>query len=341
MRCCPNCFGDRGLRRSIFPLLTSDVGTCDYCQSTNSPLVNPPLLAEYFAPLINIYEPNPTGKPLIAWLKNDWFMLDHERMDDARSAELLTEVLENSELVTQNFIPSPRFEINRLDQWNELRDELMYKNRYFPDAHIDVARLEQLLEHLPADDVPTEWFRARIRDGDAAYPVAEMGAPPKRIASHGRANPPGIPYLYLASTPATAVSEIRPHTGEVACVADFSLPADIDIVDLRNPRKLVSPFLLGDETEIGLMRNDITFLERLGDELTIPILPQAAAIDYVPSQYLCEFIKKQEYDGVLYRSAVGDGVNLALFDPTRATVRGVQQWRVRRVSVDIAAVTQD
>lgn len=166
-----------------------------------------------------------------------------------------------------------------------------------------------------------------------------MGAPPKRLASHGRANPPGIPYLYLGSTAATAVSEIRPHAGEVACVATFDVPAEFTAVDLRNPRQLVSPFVLEVENEIGLMRVDIEFLERLGEELTRPVLPQAAAIDYVPSQYLCEFIKKCGYDGVVYRSSVSDGINLALFNPARATPRQVEQYKVTRVSVDVESAS--
>jgi hypothetical protein len=82
------------------------------------------------------------------------------------------------------------------------------------------------------------------------------------------------------------------------------------------------------------MRSDIPFLERLGDELTRPVLPQAAAIDYTPSQYLCEFIKKCGYKGVIYRSSVGEGMNLALFDPALATPGNITQHRVTRVSVD-------
>jgi len=70
-----------------------------------------------------------------------------------------------------------------------------------------------------------------------------------------------------------------------------------------------------------------------------PVLPQAAAIDYTPSQYLCEFIKKRKYDGVLYRSSVSTGINLALFEPVRATPGGVVQYRVSRVSVDAVTVT--
>jgi hypothetical protein len=211
----------------------------------------------------------------------------------------------------------------------------MYKNRYFPDTQIDSGRFEELLVHLPADEMPIKWYRARIQNEDAMFSIEKMGAPPKRIASHGRANPPGIPYLYLGSTVRTAIAEIRPHTGELASVADFDVPAELRLVDLRNPRKLVSPFLLGDESEIGQLRSDIAFLERLGEELTRPVLPQGAAIDYVPSQYLCEFIKKCGYDGVVYRSAVSDGINMALFAPELANAISVTQYSVGRVTVEI------
>jgi hypothetical protein len=183
--------------------------------------------------------------------------------------------------------------------------------------------------------MPTIWYRARIQSGESLFPISEMGAPPRRLAPHGRANPPGIPYLYLNSAQTGAVSELRPHTGQFACVATFEVPAPLHAVDLRDPRKLVSPFVLSDEREIGLLRVDIRFLERLGEELTRPILPQSAAIDYVPSQYLCEFIKKCGYDGVVYRSSVSDGINLALFRPTQATPGEVAQYKVVRVSIDI------
>jgi hypothetical protein len=101
---------------------------------------------------------------------------------------------------------------------------------------------------------------------------------------------------------------------------------------------MVSPFLLEDAEDIGRMRSDLPFLERLGDELTRPVVPQSAAIDYIPSQYLCEFIKKCGYDGVIYRSSVSDGINLALFDPALAQFGHVTQYRVARVSVDVVPV---
>jgi hypothetical protein len=99
---------------------------------------------------------------------------------------------------------------------------------------------------------------------------------------------------------------------------------------------LVSPFLLGGSSDIGQLRADMPFLERLGEELTRPVLPSGAAIDYIPSQYLCEFVKQIGYDGVVYRSSVSEGINLALFDPSKAEGGAASRYRVDRVSVDVA-----
>ena len=144
----------------------------------------------------------------------------------------------------KTYRPSPTYQSDGLERWESLRAELMYGNRYFPTVGIDEDRLAVLVGSLSidTDELPRQWYRARLLNQDQAYLASEMGAPPKKLASHGRANPAGIPYLYLGSTPNTAVSEIRPHTGEKACVAEFTTPPDLRVIDLCNPRKTVSPF---------------------------------------------------------------------------------------------------
>lgn len=339
MNCCAECFGDRGLRRSIIPLRATGVGRCDYCETPDVAVVVPAQLSEYFGLLVSSYQNAENGQLLIHWFREDWALFRNPRMDDPRAKDLLAEILDDGEVVRQNFVPRAAPVANRLSEWEKLRDELMYQNRYFPAANIDLERLELLLSSLvlDSDEVPRHWYRARIQSGDTPFSIADMGAPPRRIASHGRANPAGIPYLYLGSRPDTAISEIRPHTGEMACVADFTTPETLKLIDLRSPRQMVSPFLLEDATDIVRLRADLPFLERLGDELTRPVLPQSAAIDYTPSQYLCEFIKKCGYDGVVYRSSVSEGINLALFNPELAERGSVMQYRVSRVLVNIEA----
>lgn len=338
-KCCATCFGDRGLRKEIIPLRSKEHGACSYCGTENVALVEPRELSEYFELVLSIYSPNDDGKPLVQLLREDWEMFTHERMDNAHAKELLADILDDGDIVRKNFIPSELCKTEHLARWEKFRQELMYENRYFPTSEIDLHRLEELLSRLilDEDEIPKTWCRARIQEGDEIFSPEKMKAPPPRIAAHGRANPAGIPYLYLGSLPETAVAELRPHTGEKASVADFTVPDGLKIVDLRAARKLVSPFLSGDEQEVALLRGDIEFLERLGQELTIPVLPQGAAIDYIPSQYVCEFIKKCGYDGVIYRSSVSDGINLALFAPEKATIGAIRSCLVEKVSVVVKA----
>jgi hypothetical protein len=78
------------------------------------------------------------------------------------------------------------------------------------------------------------------------------------------------------------------------------------------------------------VRSEFGGLQRALDAVRL-----SAVIDYTPSQYLCEFIKRCGYDGVIYRSSVSDGMNLALFNPAKAAPGEAVQYRVSRVSVVI------
>lgn len=332
--CCPECFDDRALRDQLFPSLDPDNGTCNFCGTKGIQILEPCRLANYFELLVNVYEPNDDGRLLVEWMKEDWQLFSHQRMDIEHAQELLSAILNDDQIVRRRFVPSTSYISEGLAQWDKLRDEMMYGNRWFLNTAIDEERLRRLLDMLIAKNLPQRWYRARIRTDEEVFPINQMGAPPKRRSSHGRANPAGIPYLYLGSLPETAIAEIRPHTGESACVADFRIP-EIQAVDLRNPRKIVSPFILADASEIGQLRADLPFLERLGNELTRPVQPAGAAIDYIPSQYLCEFIKKSGFDGVVYRSSVSDGINLALFNSAQAVGGDVTLYNVMKVSVHV------
>ncbi|MCY4350376.1 MAG: RES family NAD+ phosphorylase [Thiotrichales bacterium] len=183
------------------------------------------------------------------------------------------------------------------------------------------------------EEVPPSWHRARIENGAVQFAETDMGAPPPEKAGPGRANPAGIPYLYLASAPETAIAEVRPQKGEVLTVAEFTIEGPRPIIDLRNPRKSITPFGMEDD-DILELRENINFLEELGRELSAPVLPDGAAIDYIPSQYLCELIKKLGYHGVVYNSSACDGMNLALFDVGSAKIGGTSRHKITGVSLE-------
>jgi len=345
-RCCANCFGDPALTRNIIPLVVADgsgdprQGDCGYCGSKSVTTIDPSSLSQWFEMLLNSYEPYSEGRPLSALLSEDWCLFDNPVMDEAHAKELLAEVLDDGEVVRTPFAPVDVPVSETPQRWDDLRDEMMHRNRWFLDEPIDLDLLASLLEQLIApEEVITEitslWYRSRLLSDDKPLPLGEMGAPPANRAGHGRANPAGIPYLYLGSTATTAVAEVRPHTGERVCLATFHV-TPIHAVDLRNPRKSISPFILENAEQVAKLRSGLPLLERLGEELTKPVQSSSAAFEYIPSQYLCEFIKTCGYQGVIYRSSVSDGVNLALFFPELASPEDVKVIRVDRVTVSIS-----
>lgn len=333
--CCAKCFGDRHLREEVIPVLSDCMGNCAFCDAKNEYLVTPRLLGDQFGAVISVYVPDDAGgRPLVDLLMDDWLIFKTPSMSKEKAQILLAEILDDGEIVRRNFSPSEQCQTVNLDRWRDLKQELQHRNRFFPDSDFDKERLAELLGQLLLDskDLPTEWFRARTAKDGKPFGADKMGAPPKMLAGQGRANPAGIPYLYLASTRETAVAEVRPHPGETVCVGRFKTTGDLKIADLRNPRASISPFPV-DDSDLPALRGDVEFLENLGAELTRPVVPTAAAINYIPSQYLCEFIKKQGFDGVAYASSIESGMNLALFDPDIDAPSDIQTVVIESVSV--------
>ena len=62
----------------------------------------------------------------------------------------------------------------------------------------------------------------------------------------------------------------------------------------------------------------------------MPTRPNENPLEYVPTQYLCEFVKSLGVGGIRYRSSLRpEGWNIVLFDPTRAQqVHDVQHFRL-------------
>ena len=143
------------------------------------------------------------------------------------------------------------------------------------------------------------------------YKPRQMGAPQSQKAKNGRANPIGISYLYLASNIETAISEVRPSVNETVTIGKHRLKNAVRLIDLRN----ISPFQFQEDEDYQELLKHTLFLRKLGEDLTHPINPKDAVLDYLPTQFLCEFIKSTGWDGVLYKSYLGDGFNIALFQP--------------------------
>lgn len=100
MKCCPCCFGDKFLLKVIFPEISSDRGHCSYCGSADVLLIEPFKLKEVFAPLILIYEPVAEGGALLVeWMRHDWGLFNHPKIDYPAARSLLADILDDGEIV--------------------------------------------------------------------------------------------------------------------------------------------------------------------------------------------------------------------------------------------------
>jgi len=154
------------------------------------------------------------------------------------------------------------------------------------------------------------------------YPPQRM-KPLVNSAKEGRANPKGIPYLYLATEKQTAIQEIRPWLGSLVSVAQFKVVRDLKVIDCsKNIHRLDGTssdrFLIDLKNwEEGKLSNreleeyQWSWIDRSFSE---PVDPSDDKAEYVPTQILAELFRSEGYDGIIYNSLFAKGKNLVLFD---------------------------
>lgn len=333
MLCCPVCFDDTVLEERIRRSQSSK-GRCDYCRSTDQPLVEPRILQDDFEAVLGAYhEVAEGGQPFAKLIMEEWGLFP--KLDPHPLRSLLDDILGEG-FHTRQFSSAHTLDRSKALQWDRFREEIKHQNRFFPSELFDLTDLKDLLDHLKVQLEPGEYYRARVQR-EAQYPSTQMGKPPGSLCDGGRANPMGISYFYIASDPSTALAEVRPHPGDKVTIAKFWLENSLVVLDLQNPRKTISPFGR-DQDQLVRLRSDMEFLQQLSDGLSMPIQPRVAHLEYLPSQYLCEFIKKIRYQGVVYRSAVSTGTNYALFDDIHFQCISIYSLGVLRIKVETSEI---
>lgn len=309
MDCCPNCFLDSELRWRVAKLSTRS-GRCPSCGSVDVSIVPARDLEPYFSLVSDVYEADPDGLSLSSWMHADWYLF---RVNPEVAGRLVGEMLPAS--AGLKYSPKKADFDSPEGSWKSLREQLAKTNRFFPKDPPNLLLMQELTGLLVVDQkaLPSTLYRARIRRHEKALKLSEMGVPPAELVSGGRANPPGIPYLYMASDVSTAIAEVRPGVADVVCVAKFEAQRDYKLVDLASPRHRISPFNL-DADSLHKIRSCMDFVCTLGSDLSSPAPPYRASTDYLVTQYLCELIKDLGYDGVMYASAVSKGTNIAAYD---------------------------
>jgi len=154
---------------------------------------------------------------------------------------------------------------------------------------------------------------------EEAYPFSkERMKPDKNHCSEGRANPKGIPYLYLATKKETAMAEVRPWIGANISLAQFKILEDITIINFSlDEVKRTLIYLKEPKPD---KREDIVWAD-INDAYSKPVDRINNIIEYVPTQIISEFIRKQGYAGIAYKSLLGNGAWFKLTDQSQEELK--------------------
>lgn len=233
------------------------------------------------------------------------------------------------------------FESN--DEYRRFAAALALHRRYVRDDRTErfmktlLAQADAKSEVLPVGTVlwraqlGHEWDKEADGDGvvhvPVGYPAARMKPLPNR-AREGRANPKGIPYLYLGTNPNTAMAEVRPWIGSGISLGHFEVVRELRVVNCTEHE----PYQMfwGYETPESCWDDNVW--SDVDDAFSRPVAGDDDTAEYVPTQVIAELFNAGGFDGVAYASALGDGHNLALFDLDAVQLVSCAPYRLKSMS---------
>ncbi len=239
--------------------------------------------------------------------------------------------------------------ILRAKEWNDFVDTIKHKNRF----HSGLIDTEKLKEYclLMQKDLPTgkqRYYRGRIARDRNGYSPSEMGAPPNDKATDGRANAVGISRLYLTDSKETTYHEIRAAEFDYVTIGTFKLMEPIKVVDLRCIESVSpSPFATeSDDIDCTALAINRAHLKKIGQEIGKTMRRGDSPLDYIPTQYICDFIMSitnddgsPMFDGIEYQSAMhSKGANLTIFYPEKFKCTYSKTFEVTQLKYTKSAV---
>ena len=332
MKICASCFKDEEIRRFIENSSTFTV-KCDCCGRDNTAVIDLNELSDFFVEFLDLFVKVENGRELISIIQHDWDIFS----SDSCAYRILSEVAHNGH---SSFSLDDRFAYNDDIQecfsvWEKLKSEVQERKRYF--SNISSFNWEVYIKSNAKLSKGDVLYRARITPkGQIVLSEKEMGCPPKELATAGRANPLGIPYLYLCKDTETTFYEIRAVYLDKVSVGEFEIVNDLNIVDFSSKINLFFAYTDSDSNSSlsDIIKRKIIF-DKISADLSKPLRRFDTEIEYVPTQLICEYCKENGADGIQFNSSLHQGgVNVVLFNPSDAKCVGVCKKEIKRVVIE-------
>ena len=339
MKACPNCFAS-GTWISNVSLQDASPAVCDFCGKFAPHTWLTTAWTETLTRLFSIYEVAESpdvGNELCDQIQSDWHIFSFA--DSLQIERFLSSAFTDPHpLLVAGVRVRLRFgsigpNADHIVSWSKFSEEIRLRNRYFPQTELDGGLLrDALLGSVESITKGTPLYRARVLTSEVVPETSEMGAPPASKASPGRANPVGIPYLYLSYEERTCIYETRVANHTRVAIGTFATDRELKVLNLAD---IEVPDFFSTEDPVASI-SFYRYLQALGNELKRPVRSSDQVIDYIPTQYLCELAKSSGLDGVLYSSSLDhpDGRNVVLFDVDAAQCHLVRIAQVTSLTAE-------
>jgi hypothetical protein len=332
MKICANCFQDEEIRQFINST-ASEIGTCDYCKE-ESAIIDVEELLDFFTEFLSIFRLDENGVSLISLIQEHWKIFINNEVGKTMLSDILT-LIPNIDLKINTNVSYLSEISDCVYYWETLKNALKWERRFLTDAErIDEFGWSSLFYINAKIDSKIDLYRARIHfsgETNNAMPVKDMGAPPQKEATPGRANPNGIPYLYLSKSPETTLYEIRSNYFDFVSIGRFVVEGEpLHIVDFTS-----HPSPLNHEEDMIDLAKSKLLKEAISRDLSKPMRRFDTELEYIPTQFICEYIRYNTgADGIQFHSSLHQrGVNIVLFNPERVKCQDVELHQVIDIQI--------
>ncbi|MBR0599779.1 RES family NAD+ phosphorylase [Sinanaerobacter chloroacetimidivorans] len=227
--------------------------------------------------------------------------------------------------------------------FSKLYRSIMTENRYIFSAEIleIIKKINDFFVNR-VEVVPVGSIMYRAQKGVAGFddlPIPygrDRMLPLDHKAREGRANPKGIPYIYLSNKEYIAISEVRSWNGDQVSLASFTNKRELRLIDFSSDDtpNLVINF------NISEMVSDNSIETLWGDinqSFSRPVTSNDDAAEYALTQMIAECVKNSGYDGLFYNSYFSkdnkEGKNIVIFDKNLLKLHKVTVYEIEGIDV--------
>ena len=331
MKICKDCFFDEELRSEINANAVID-DRCDVC-GKQSKVMDLSEFYGFFTTLLELYSPTVnSNKTIVDIIQDEW----HFFKDKDVAMVLLADVIQANNLgySTADFVDYTDDICIRVAVWDRLKTSVKEKSRFF--TNMDEFAQYNYLTAGKSLHVGQKLYRSRITPvSQKKIKCDKMGCPPKELATAGRANPIGIPYLYLSDSAKTTYFEVRAVYLDKLSVGTFRIERELELVDFIYD---VNLFLAYNDDTTSLKEIVIKkkIIDAISEDLSKPLRRYDSELEYVPTQLICEYCKRiVGADGISFESSLHKGGrNYVLFDDSSAKCIRVDSHEITKIDID-------